>query len=535
MLSEIFCELFREKTITFREGLNVILGDDNATNSIGKSTLLMVIDFVFGGNSLLDHNTDIIRELNHHDYYFSFSFSGEQYRFRRGTHAPDLVYRCNDGYEAGEPMPIHHFTAFLKKSYEIPYEDITFRAMVGLYLRVWGKPNLDVRKPFHATPEQAARECVENLIKTFGLYEPIRTLTNKLSQAEAERKAFSGAFKNNIIPKIGKRERAENDNKIAKIEAEIEQIRVSLAKFATNISEISNREVLELKEKKDALLSVKLKLDGKLARIVKNISENRHVKSKHFDGLKHFFPEVNADRLASIEEFHIGVARILKDELLGSKRELQSQLSDIEREIAEIDSAIAMAISSVDVPTVIVDRVCDLATTLGSVKQENEFFENEAKLKSLASELKTDLAEKKGEIISFIEDTINDSVHRIVTTVFGDSRKSPTVVIKENSYSYEVFDDTGTGTAYASLIVLDLAIFSATKVPVIAHDSLLFKNIENDSMANLFRVYLSSNKQSFVAVDEIHKYGQEASELLQLRSVIQLSDNSVLYIRDWRK
>lgn len=535
MLKEIFCDRFRQKTIEFHDGLNVVLGDENATNSIGKSTLLMVVDFVFGGNSLLEHNTDIIRELDHHDYYFSFFFGGETYKFRRGTNAPDLVYKCNTLYEVDSPMPVQQFTSFLKHAYEIPYDDISFRSMVGLYSRVWGKSNLDVHKPFHVTPEQASRSCVENLIKTFGLYEPIRLLTSQLDETETERKALSGALKNNIIPRIGKKERVENDNRITQIEAEIEEIKVNLAKFATNITEVANREVLELKNQKDALLSVKLKLDGKLSRISRNVDENRHIKSKHFDGLQKFFPEINTERLAEIEEFHVGVSKILKEELLSSERELKLQLSRIDHEISEIDSAMIKAISAVDVPAVVVERVCELATTLGAVKQENAYYESEVFIKKRVSELKSELSEKKSEILRLVECTINDGVHRIITSVFGKSRKSPKVVMKEGSYSYEVFDDTGTGTAYTSLIVLDLAIFSATKLPVIVHDSLLFKNIENDSMANLFGVYLASNKQSFVAVDEVQKYGAETSEMLRKRSVVKLSDTSVLYVRDWRK
>ncbi len=66
MLSEIRCDKFRMGSIQFHKGLNVILGDDNATNSIGKSTLLMIIDFALGGDSLLKHNGDIVDELGHH-------------------------------------------------------------------------------------------------------------------------------------------------------------------------------------------------------------------------------------------------------------------------------------------------------------------------------------------------------------------------------------------------------------------------------------------------------------------------------------
>lgn len=53
MLKSIFCEKFYNKTLNFTKGLNTVVGDDLATNSIGKSTLLMLIDFVMGGSDFL--------------------------------------------------------------------------------------------------------------------------------------------------------------------------------------------------------------------------------------------------------------------------------------------------------------------------------------------------------------------------------------------------------------------------------------------------------------------------------------------------
>ena len=50
MLVEIKCDIFREKAVKFHSGFNVVLGDEKASNSIGKSNLLLIIDFVFGGN-----------------------------------------------------------------------------------------------------------------------------------------------------------------------------------------------------------------------------------------------------------------------------------------------------------------------------------------------------------------------------------------------------------------------------------------------------------------------------------------------------
>lgn len=61
MLIEIQCDKFKvggkngetREPIHFHKGLNAIVGDDDRSNSIGKSTLLMIIDFVFGGEDYI--------------------------------------------------------------------------------------------------------------------------------------------------------------------------------------------------------------------------------------------------------------------------------------------------------------------------------------------------------------------------------------------------------------------------------------------------------------------------------------------------
>ncbi len=51
MLVEIHCDEFMSygkprKPIIFHEGLNTVLGGQSADNSIGKSTFLLIIDYV---------------------------------------------------------------------------------------------------------------------------------------------------------------------------------------------------------------------------------------------------------------------------------------------------------------------------------------------------------------------------------------------------------------------------------------------------------------------------------------------------------
>ena len=534
MLVEIRSSVFRTGRISFGLGLNVVLGDENATNSIGKSTLLMVIDFGFGGSSLLEHNSDLVQELGHHDYFFSFRFDDEVYRYRRGTHEPNVVYFCDDSFEPQRGLSLEEYTAFLKQAYAIDLPDLTFRALVGLYLRVWGKDNLSVERPLHVAQTQPARECVNTLLKTFGRYDSIRALAAELAAAESKSEALAMAVRHNVLPNVARRDYLANQARIADLEQQLDDIKTHLASYATNLSALVNREVLELKVEKDALLSRRLTLSSRLERTRLNLEHNRHIRSSHFSDLVSFFPDIDQRRLANIEEFHNGVAKLLKSELMEATRSLKEEIDQLDTAIARVDGQMGRALSAVDEPTHLVDRVYDVSVSLQEVRERNEQFETNVALRASAKLLKSALAEEKTKVIDLVERIVNDGLHRIMSSVFGDDRKSPRLTLRDKGYSFEVFEDTGTGTAYASLIVLDLTIFLGTQLPVVAHDSVLFKNIENDSVARLLQVYMQTDKQSFIALDEVDKYGASTAELLRNRSVIQLDDTHVLYTKDWR-
>jgi len=98
MLKEILCPFFKHEKISFHDGLNIILGDDDAKNSIGKSTALMVIDFVQGGNTFLEDDAGVIKNIGPHYYNFRFDFSGHSYYFSRSTDVSEVVYVCDNAY-----------------------------------------------------------------------------------------------------------------------------------------------------------------------------------------------------------------------------------------------------------------------------------------------------------------------------------------------------------------------------------------------------------------------------------------------------
>ena len=77
MLVEVSSDVFksygktREK-IKFHSGLNAVVGGRRGANSIGKSTFLMILDFVFGGENYTVESVNDIKEVGPHLIKFAF-------------------------------------------------------------------------------------------------------------------------------------------------------------------------------------------------------------------------------------------------------------------------------------------------------------------------------------------------------------------------------------------------------------------------------------------------------------------------------
>ncbi len=99
MLYEVACDAFKQKSIIFFPGLNTILGDEVGNNSIGKSTFLMILDFVFGGNDYILKSTDVQRNVKNHIIKFCFVFDGKYFYFSRETNHPDIINFCDKQYQ----------------------------------------------------------------------------------------------------------------------------------------------------------------------------------------------------------------------------------------------------------------------------------------------------------------------------------------------------------------------------------------------------------------------------------------------------
>lgn len=116
MLKEIYCDKFKKKIIKFHNGLNVVLGDEIASNSIGKSTMLLAIDFAFGGSTYAKQE-NIIRNVGHHTLKFTFVFNNKKYYFSRSTNSENNVIVYNEPWNKETEISKEKYNEFLKSQY----------------------------------------------------------------------------------------------------------------------------------------------------------------------------------------------------------------------------------------------------------------------------------------------------------------------------------------------------------------------------------------------------------------------------------
>ena len=147
MLFEMECDAFATKVdgvlvprgkITFYEGLNTILGDNQEQISIGKSTFLLIVDFCFGGDDYKKNNAKT--KVGNHTIKFGFKDKqGNPHYFMRSTLKPTKVDVCDGEYNVLETISVDDFRDMLMHDiYQIDIPDISFRGVVG---RGTGKPD----------------------------------------------------------------------------------------------------------------------------------------------------------------------------------------------------------------------------------------------------------------------------------------------------------------------------------------------------------------------------------------------------------
>ncbi|MCY8027259.1 MULTISPECIES: DUF2326 domain-containing protein [Bacillus] len=531
MLAEIRSRIFKDEIIKFHQGLNVVLGDNQGSNSIGKSTLLMILDFIFGGNTYILHNKDVITKFGDHDFGCTFKFKKGTFYFIRSTKDPKLVYKSNQNFEKLEPIKLDSYRDFLKESYNLESEQLKFRSAVSTFSRVWGKNNYDVKRPLHNHHSEKNIETVIKLIKLFNEYDKIAKEDKELSKLDESKKVLNKAGKLDLIPKISKRKYEKNLKEIGFLKGQIEKLSKNAYSPLINLPDVVSDELVQLRVQKKKLIEEQ---DYYRSRLNRTTKKREISASINFENLLEFFPNINMKKLKTIEEFHNGINSILNKELINARKEIKEKLTSLSDEIIEINQKLEKILSQTEESNLFMDQIIEYSSELKNLQSENDHYNNLQNIRTSIVAKTTLLNKIKDEIVNGLKGNINVQLTEINNFIHENKRTAPELELKYSNYDYKFFENTGTGKAYTNLIIFDLAILRLTALPFIIHDSFLFKNIEKEVVERLITFYNSMSKQVFIAIDFINIYNQETQNILQANKVIQLTKNKLLTKIDWR-
>ena len=536
MLTEIYCEAFGEtKKISFYAGLNVIQGISG--NSIGKSNALKIIDYAFGGRYYAESNDDVIKYVGEHDICFSHTFGNETFYFKRNAKKLGKVLKCSDAkYTPKSEISEGDFCRWLCEKYELQNLDLTFREMVGLYSRIWNKPNKEVNRPLYNHNAQTVKDAVVSLIKLFDEYGTIKELNEQDEYLRKRGQVLKQAQSYHLLKIPSKKEYAEITSELAKVKEKILQVKANIAVSSFENAGNLDDQKSDLFEQRSELLVQQGRVKRDIQRCEKNIQKLYSYGETTFSQLTEFFPEVNMERIKEVQGFHESIRAILMEELKREAGSLSSRLKELNETISNIQQEIERITGLPTKSTEAMDKLLQLIKEQELLQSQIELYDDKAADAIQKEENKGKLDQLLNEITSRIEEKVNTKIKEYSDCIETSNSKAPILHLSNRQYEYGVEDNTGTGKAYTDLILFDLAVLSLTRLPVLIHDSFLFNNIDDLTKQSFLRLYNQfGDKQIFVSLDTFLGYDKpEINDILYSSTRLVLSENSMLFGKDWR-
>ena len=539
---EIFCEKFLEHgkqrgAITFHPGLNIILGSETGSNSIGKSTFLMIVDFIFGGSDYIDKLTDVQSKVGEQRICFAFKFQSGIYYFSRSSVNYKEVCVCDRDYNIKDSVPwsIDMYTSFLQKEYELNLPGLTFRNAIGRFSRI-KDAFIDERHPIQQVQREKESSGIKALLKLVELYSDIEKKDSLAKEAKNKYDAFISAQKYKYIPSASNQsECKKNSLIIEELTKQLYELENQYSESICGMAEIKAKIISDTKKELSKLRRQYSRLSSEIDSMRDDQSLNSSKFRGNFDGLIHFFPNVNLKRIEDIEQFHENVTNILKDEFQKTEEQLLNAQKLLKFEIDYRENFLKILGVKTNVPRVIFEKYSTIKNKITKLQEANDSYDKKKKLNDEKKITKQELDKVVLDSVLEMQEKINSKMKELNDAIYDGKKSSPILTIKDSDhYDFSTPNDLGTGSKYKGIIVFDLAMLELTKLPVIIHDSIMLKHIEDNAIEKILELYTRTNKQVFIALDKKGSYSQKAQNIMQTSTVLQLgSDSAALFGKTW--
>ena len=247
-----------------------------------------------------------------------------------------------------------------------------------------------------------------------------------------------------------------------------------------------------------------------------------------------FFPTINIQEVDKINEFHGQLIGILKAKLLAEIKVCQNLITEYNIQMENINQEINKILKCKNPVGLAVDNLIRLKShrdNLIKKIEDTDKFNQYNQDKKTAAENYTTIVNKA---LTGIQQRLNNELAALSESV-SPRKNPPQFALRESAYDFFIPNDTGAGSKYKSTILTDLSFMNLTDLPFVIHDTILFKNIEDDTMENIIVKYASlESKQVFIAFDHIASFSEEAIKILREHTILSITPGGrELFGRSW--
>lgn len=544
MLVKLSCDKFRKdangnpESFTFKDGLNVVLGTADSKNSIGKSTLLLLIDFMFGGDDYKFHNNIAVRKIGHHLIHAYFEFEGKEYHYARGTHNPEEVYFYNDNGEVEATLSNNEYLKQLHDFYKVT-DDMTFREAVAPYLRIYQRETTNEKYPINAAFRQPKDKAIEIFLKLFGSHKQLDSLKEEIETLEDQISTFKKSSDYKYVEKIDKKKYEKNLKTIDEYTQKLGELRKQYLDGTYSKDYQENKEAITLLTAIESLKATKSQYENQ----IKNLEKIKNKSSKDFESdleeLKLIFPGFEFKHLTDIEDFHQKLTSIFNEQSENERKKALKSIAKLDEQIAELEDKYKKIVHiEKTVPEAVFQEMLRFETDIRRLSKQNELYvENSTNKETLGKKQEKLATEGKTSLIE-VQNIVNGKIAEINRNFYAGQRQAPNIRLSElNKYYFTIPDDEGTGSSQRALIMFDIAVLMTSQLPLLAHDSIISKQIEDYSIQEIIKLYSTiKGKQIFMVYDGNKNLDQSAQAIINQATRVTLgADSQSLFGVDFSK
>jgi hypothetical protein len=79
-----------------------------------------------------------------------------------------------------------------------------------------------------------------------------------------------------------------------------------------------------------------------------------------------------------------------------------------------------------------------------------------------------------------------------------------------------------------------LTFLEKTYLPVLIHDLIVFSNIEDHAIEEIFNEYAKTKKQTFIAIDKLSRFKNKTKTLVKNNEFLTLDSKKLAFDKSWK-